>query len=153
MKLKPELDKVYVSGKSIFTALGPVWSIAILIIIGILGWYLFSYASEGWKEHQANKQIAAYQAEADKQKAIADQKQKDADQALGAAAAYKQQADELQQERSILLNARPELQSKINAASKQSEAIRNRPLNPVTDDMRQRVSDLGSKLDKLYPGN
>lgn len=151
MQIKPEIDQAYQSTKNFFTALGPIWSIALIAVVVILGWYLFSYASEGYKEHQANKQIAAYQQEADKQKVIADQKEQEAQQALGAAAAYKQQVDQLNQERSILLNERPELQSKVNAAEKQTQAVRNRPLNPVTDQMTERVGKVAEKLDSLYP--
>lgn len=151
MQIAPQINNAASSVKGFFVALGFPMSLALIVFVAVALWYLIGYASEGYKEHVASRQIEAYKAEADKWKAIAEQKQSEADQYLGAASAYHEQADRLNAERTELINARPDLQKQVEAATRKVEAIRGKPLLPVTDDMRERVDVLASALDKLYP--
>jgi F0F1-type ATP synthase membrane subunit b/b' len=151
MQIAPNIKQTASSVKGFFVALGFPMSIALIAFVAVALWYLIGYASEGYTEHQADKQIDAYKKQTADALALARQKEDEMNQALGAASAYKAEAEALENERTILLQQRPELAARVASASKQVEAIRNRPLVPVSGDMRQRVEDLGAKLDKLYP--
>lgn len=151
MKIAPELNSLKDSTFGFFKALGPVFSIALVIFVGIAIWFLVSWAWTGFQEHQVNKQIDEFKKQAEQSQATADQAKQERDQALGAAAVYKQQADALEAQRQELLNARPDLQKKIEETGKAVDAIRNRPIRPIDSNIDQRIKDLGAKLDTLYP--
>lgn len=139
------------SAVGVFKGLGALWSIAIIAFLLIAGWFVLSYAIEGYYSSRADKQIEAFKKQADDAERRAAQALSERDSALGAAAVYKQQADILENERTQLLLMRPDLQKKIIETGKAIEEIRNRPLHPIDDNMQSRIDELGQKLNQLYP--
>lgn len=151
VQLKPEWQQLGQNVTGFFRSIGWVWSIVLVIGVLIIGWYVFGLASDGLKKYQTDREVERLTTERDQHKADAEGFKTERNQALGAAAAYKEQAESLEQERSILLNERPELQSRVQEAGRKVDEIRNQPLKPVSGDMVERVNDVGSKLDRLYP--
>lgn len=147
----PKFSDVKTGLVNFFTGLGLVPSILLIVFVGAVVIYAFGsftgYIESAWTNHKVNQ----LQAEADKYKAQADKNKEIADQAIGAAASYKAQTEQLQAERTELLNAQPQLKSQVEQAHNKVAQIRNTQPRPIDDAIRQRIDDVGSKLDALYP--
>ncbi len=151
MQIKPDLIAVKDSTVGFFKSLGPVFSIALIAFILIVGWYIFGWASDGFNKSKVDAEIKVQTDKAAASEAKAQQALTERDQAIGAAAVYKQQSEALENERTELLNARPELQKKVIESGKAVEAARNRTTRPIDEFIDQRIKDVGAKLDTLYP--
>ena len=149
--IKPEIQSVVTGVQTFFKGLGLLPSMILVVVLLAVCYYAFDSVKNGIHGYETDKKVAALQAGADKAQKDADVAKQEADQFRGAAAAYKQQADQLNAERAELINANPALAARVAEADKKVQSVHSRPLQPVTDDMRQRVTDVGSKLDNLYP--
>lgn len=149
--LKPSITEIRGSVSSLFAGLGLIPSLCIVALILLVVWYAYSGIFSTIHNWNADRKVEAAINDADEWKAKAETAGKEANQYQGAAAAYKQQAEVLTAERTELLNARPELQQKIDTAKKTAEAARTRPIRPIDNTIQQRINDLGTKLDQLYP--
>jgi uncharacterized protein HemX len=138
--------------RKIYEGLGLPLTILLAVILGLLLWFAIGgiWGSVDSYMYQRENNALKAEAEALRQKSAA--KEAEAAQAIGAAAVYKEQADKVQQELNELLAIRPELQKQIVEAQKRVEEIRNRPDTPINGNIRQRVDDVGAKLNTLYPG-
>lgn len=149
--LKPDLASVKTSVESFFKGLGLIPSLCLFAIVVLLIWYSATSVADSFRAHATDKQVQAALQQAEDYKKQASAAQTEAEQFRGAAAAYKEQADALNAERTELLNARPDLQQKVADAHARVESIRQRPIRPIDNAIEQRVADLGTKLDNLYP--
>lgn len=141
--------------KSGFSSLVSGLGLIPVIIIGlvILAFVFFGIGgiSNWWDSYKANKQVQSLQEEATQYKAQAEQEKAAKDQAIGLAAGYKAQAEELNTTLTELKNEKPALQQRINESERKVENIRNQRILPIDNNIRQRVDSLGAELDKLYP--
>ncbi len=137
---------------SIYAAIGLPATIFIGIVVLVVLWYAFGGVMSTYDSYVANKEIEGLKQQADAERVKSTQAQAEAEQWKGAAAAYKEQAEQVQNELTELSKARPELQRQTSAAVNRVQEIRNRPVRPVTGDMRQRIDDLGAKLEQLEAG-
>lgn len=149
----PDGATAWAGVKNFFGGLGLVPSLVLGLIVIALLVFAFGGVSGAFDSWRANREIENLKQEADELRKQAATAEVEKEQYKGAAAAYKEQAAGVQNELTELFNARPELQRQTAAATQRVQEIRNRPVRPVTDDMRKRVDDFGAKLDALYPDN
>lgn len=147
----PEVRNAATSARTFFSQLGIIPTILLaagVIVVLFYAWDgLSNWAQAAW----ANHQIESLQKQSEADKAAATAARTEAEQYKGAAAAYKEQAAALQNQITELQNARPELQQKSAEAGRKVEDIRNRAIKPIDGNIRQRVDDLSTSLDQLYP--
>lgn len=134
---------------TVYKTIGLPATIAIVLIVLAGLWFAYGGLVSTYDSYVSNKEIESLKQQADAERVKSTQAQAEAEQWKGAAAVYKQQAEEVDKELKELANARPELQRQTAAAAHRVEEIRNRPTVPVTGDMRQRIDELGAKLESL----
>lgn len=152
-KIIPDFKEVGASIKSFSSSFGLVPTIVLCVAavaVLYLAWDSGSNAvRNAWKDYQI-EQLEKRAAQAEEK---AKQEEIEKEQYKGAAAAYQQESKATQEQLVEMFNERPELQKRSAAAAKRVEQIRAQPIRPIDADIKQRVSDMGSKLDALYPDN
>lgn len=149
------LTSIWESIRTITQNLGWIWSIAIVLIICIIGFYAINGIAGFFRYEIAEHQASVATTEAKTARDKADEYLKDANEYKGQADVYRKQLNDETAVREKLETDRQNTQLELISLQNQAKELqdtfnkaKNAPLR-YGGNLDQRVSDLGARLDKL----